>query len=232
MMRTVVSSAIAVVVLTAVFGFAYPLVMTGFAQVAFQDKANGSLITVTGRSSAPGSSRRTSRARGTSTVVRLQPRLRTTRATTFANLARPTPRPVTNVQQAALRAILEARAPVHPGPHDRGRHSCRRRDDVGVGHRPAHLVGLREPACAGSPPSAGCRSDRSRSSSATHRRPHARVPRRARSQRPRTEPRTRQPEHSSLMARQPPASSRATSSSPRSATRSPSSTRVSSGGTR
>ena len=48
MIRTVVGSAIAVVVLTLVFGFAYPLVMTGFAQVAFQDKANGSLITAKG----------------------------------------------------------------------------------------------------------------------------------------------------------------------------------------
>ena len=44
MIRTVVSSAIAVVVLTLVLGFGYPLLMTGFAQVAFQDKANGSLI--------------------------------------------------------------------------------------------------------------------------------------------------------------------------------------------
>jgi K+-transporting ATPase ATPase C chain len=34
----------AVVVLTLVLGFAYPLVVTGIAQVAFHDKANGSLI--------------------------------------------------------------------------------------------------------------------------------------------------------------------------------------------
>ena len=43
-MRAVVSSAIAIVVITACFGFAYPLAMTGLAQVAFHDKANGSLI--------------------------------------------------------------------------------------------------------------------------------------------------------------------------------------------
>src|SRR5262249_1952013 len=49
MTRTLVSSAIAVVLLTLVFGFAYPLVMTGFAQVAFQGKANGSLITRDGK---------------------------------------------------------------------------------------------------------------------------------------------------------------------------------------
>ena len=48
-MRSVLSSVIAIVVITAVFGFGYPLVMTGFAQVAFKSQANGSLITVDGK---------------------------------------------------------------------------------------------------------------------------------------------------------------------------------------
>ena len=43
-MRTIVASIVAVVVITAFFGFAYPAVMTEFAQVAFNNKANGSLI--------------------------------------------------------------------------------------------------------------------------------------------------------------------------------------------
>jgi K+-transporting ATPase ATPase C chain len=43
--RSVVRSIVAVVVLTVAFGFIYPVVMTGIAQIAFQDKANGSLIT-------------------------------------------------------------------------------------------------------------------------------------------------------------------------------------------
>ena len=47
-MTRLVRSVIAIVVTTVVFGFAYPLVMTGFAQVAFKDKANGSLITRNG----------------------------------------------------------------------------------------------------------------------------------------------------------------------------------------
>ena len=46
--RTVIRSVVAVVVLTVVFGFAYPAVMTGFAQLAFANKANGSLITTDG----------------------------------------------------------------------------------------------------------------------------------------------------------------------------------------
>jgi potassium-transporting ATPase KdpC subunit len=45
-MRNILASVVAVVVLTAVFGFAYPLAMTGFAQIAFSNKANGSLVKV------------------------------------------------------------------------------------------------------------------------------------------------------------------------------------------
>ena len=48
-MRNIVASIAAIVVLTAFFGFAYPAVMTGFAQVAFSNKANGSLIRHDGR---------------------------------------------------------------------------------------------------------------------------------------------------------------------------------------
>jgi len=48
-MRTILASIVAVVVITAFFGFAYPAVMTGFAQVTFQNKANGSLVDAKGR---------------------------------------------------------------------------------------------------------------------------------------------------------------------------------------
>ena len=47
-MRALVRSLIAIVLTTLVFGFVYPIVMTGFAQVAFKNKANGSLITRNG----------------------------------------------------------------------------------------------------------------------------------------------------------------------------------------
>ena len=39
----------AMVVMTVLVGLAYPLVLTGFAQVAFGDKANGSLVSVNGK---------------------------------------------------------------------------------------------------------------------------------------------------------------------------------------
>jgi K+-transporting ATPase ATPase C chain len=42
--RLVGRSAIAVVVLTLVFGIAYPVLFTGFAQLVFSDKADGSLV--------------------------------------------------------------------------------------------------------------------------------------------------------------------------------------------
>ena len=43
-MRSLVASIAAVVVLTALFGFVYPLAMTGFASVAFPSQAHGSLV--------------------------------------------------------------------------------------------------------------------------------------------------------------------------------------------
>ena len=80
LMRTILASIVAVVVITAFFGFAYPAVMTGFAQVTFQNKANGSLIvrngTVVGsRLAAQGFT-----GRSTSTSARRARRPRTTPA--------------------------------------------------------------------------------------------------------------------------------------------------------
>ena len=49
MRRDLSSGAIAVVVLTLVFGLALPALFTGFAQLAFAHQANGSLITRDGR---------------------------------------------------------------------------------------------------------------------------------------------------------------------------------------
>jgi K+-transporting ATPase ATPase C chain len=48
-MRNVVSSLLAIALLTAVFGFAYPALMTGVGQVAFSHQANGSLVKRNGR---------------------------------------------------------------------------------------------------------------------------------------------------------------------------------------
>jgi potassium-transporting ATPase KdpC subunit len=47
--RDIVGSVVAIVVLTAVLGLVYPLVMTGLAQVTFHDKANGSQVERNGK---------------------------------------------------------------------------------------------------------------------------------------------------------------------------------------
>jgi len=47
-MRTVVSSVVTLIVATVVFGFAFPGLMTGVAQLAFPNKADGSLVEVNG----------------------------------------------------------------------------------------------------------------------------------------------------------------------------------------
>ena len=44
MRRDLISSVLAILAITAVFGLAYPLVVTGIAQVAFHGRANGSKI--------------------------------------------------------------------------------------------------------------------------------------------------------------------------------------------
>jgi K+-transporting ATPase ATPase C chain len=46
--RQLIPAILAVVVFTVVTGLAYPLVVTGISQVAFRDKANGSLVKVDG----------------------------------------------------------------------------------------------------------------------------------------------------------------------------------------
>jgi len=49
MRRTVLTSILAVIAFTLVFGLAYPLAMTGIAQVVFLGKADGSKLTVNGK---------------------------------------------------------------------------------------------------------------------------------------------------------------------------------------
>lgn len=51
-MRQIGAALRALIILTAILGIAYPLVIAGFAQVAFHDRANGSLITRTGDSTS------------------------------------------------------------------------------------------------------------------------------------------------------------------------------------
>ena len=142
-MRALVSSVIAAVVFTAVFGFAYPLLMTGFAQLAFPEKADGSLIERDGQ--VVGSQLA---AQAFTAPEYFHPRPSAVdynaAGTSFANLG-PTNPDLATVVDEQTQAILAARGPVQPGPRGR-RHPRRRRHHVRLGHRPAHLAGLRRPA--------------------------------------------------------------------------------------
>jgi K+-transporting ATPase ATPase C chain len=114
-MRSLVSSAIAIVVITAFFGFVYPLAMTGFAQVAFAHQANGSLLTVRGK--VVGSSL-AAQAFTSAKYFRERPSATSPAynagATTFANLGPTNPNLAKNVH-AAAEAILKLEAPYNPG---------------------------------------------------------------------------------------------------------------------
>jgi K+-transporting ATPase ATPase C chain len=114
-MRNVVSSVIAIVVITAVFGFAYPAVMTGFGQVAFSGQANGSLIKVDGKvvgsklAAQAFTGPRYFHERPSATAPAYN-----AGATTFANLGPTNPDLAKNVK-AAAEAILKLEGPYNPG---------------------------------------------------------------------------------------------------------------------
>ena len=114
-MRRIVSSVIAIVLITGFFGFVYPLVMTGFAQVAFKSQADGSLIKVNGtvvgsRLAAQGFAGPRyfhERPSGTSPAYNAG-------ATTFLNLGPTNPDLAKLVAQNA-QAILKLEKPYNPG---------------------------------------------------------------------------------------------------------------------
>ena len=114
-MRALGRSLIVVVLATVVFGFVYPIVLTGFAQVAFKNKANGSLIT---RNGVVVGSRLA--AQSFTAPRYFHPRPSATApaynagATTFANLGPTNPNLAKNVKAAAA-AILKLEGPYNPG---------------------------------------------------------------------------------------------------------------------
>ena len=143
MLRDLRSSAIAVVLVTLVFGLGIPALFTGFAQLAFPNRADGSLIKVDGK--VVGSKLA---AQGFKKPEYFHPRPSATApaynagATTFANLGPTNPDLAKNVK-AAAQAILKLEGPYNPGlkigdiPVDAVTTS-------GVGDRPGHLARKRE----------------------------------------------------------------------------------------
>jgi len=114
-MRNLVRSVIAIVVLTAVFGFGYPALMTGIAAVAFPSQAGGSLIKVNGKvvgsrlAAQSFTSPRYFHERPSATAPAYN-----AAATTFANLGPTSPVLAKNVK-AAVKSILALEGPYNPG---------------------------------------------------------------------------------------------------------------------
>jgi K+-transporting ATPase ATPase C chain len=106
---------IAVVVLTLVFGIAYPVLVTGFAQLAFSDKADGSLIERDGKVVG---SRLAAQAFTQPRYFHPRPSATAPEynaaATTFANLGPTNPDLAKAVRRRAL-AILKLERPYNPG---------------------------------------------------------------------------------------------------------------------
>jgi potassium-transporting ATPase KdpC subunit len=114
-MRALARALIVIVLATVIFGFAYPLVMTGFAQVAFKNKANGSLIT---RNGVVVGSRLAAQSFTSPKYFQSRPSATAPAynagATTFANLGPTSPDLAKNVAAAAA-AILKLEGPYNPG---------------------------------------------------------------------------------------------------------------------
>jgi potassium-transporting ATPase KdpC subunit len=113
--RILVASAVSVVLMTAIFGFAYPALMTGFASVAYPSQAQGSLLHYHGR--VVGSSLA---AQQFSSPAAFHERPSATSpaynaaGTTFSNLGPTNPALAQLVKQNAV-AVLKLERPYNPG---------------------------------------------------------------------------------------------------------------------
>ena len=144
MIRIALRSVLAMLVLTVVFGLVYPAVMTGFAQLAFSSKAQGSLITRDGK--VIGSSLAAQKFTGKQ-YFHVRPSATVppynAGATTFANLG-PTNPALAKAVKANIAVGAQAGRPVQPRP-DGGRHPRRRRHHQRLGHRSRYHPGVRRP---------------------------------------------------------------------------------------
>jgi K+-transporting ATPase ATPase C chain len=114
-MRAVAASVVAVVVITVIFGFGYPALMAGFGAVAFDSKANGSLIV---RNGTVVGSRLAAQAFTWPRYFHERPSATSPAynadGTTFSNLGPTNPALAKLVSQNA-QAILKLEAPYNPG---------------------------------------------------------------------------------------------------------------------
>ena len=114
-MRNLVSSVLAIVVLTAVFGFGYPALMTAFASVAFPHQGTGSLVHRNGKIVG---SRLAAQAFTKPQYFHSRPSATSPSynagGTTFANLGPTSPDLAKAIKKNAA-AIVKLEAPYNPG---------------------------------------------------------------------------------------------------------------------
>ena len=115
MLRDLKASVAAVFILTALLGLGLPALFTGFAQIAFKQQANGSLITIGGK---PVGSRLVAQGFAKPQYFHARPSATSPAynggGTTFANLGPTSPDLAKAVKQQAA-AILELEGPYNPG---------------------------------------------------------------------------------------------------------------------
>ena len=192
MRRDLITSALAIVVFTVLFGLVYPLATTGVSQVVFPNKADGSQVERDGkvvgarRLIGPGVLREGQATRATSSRARRPPA--TTRPARSSTTSGPNQKELRDLFRENLAAYLERERPVEPGLEAR-RRARGRRHHLGLGRRPAHLGGERaHPGAAGGRGARGSPLARVNDWSTTTRTGAARLPRRARRERARAEP--------------------------------------------
>ncbi len=115
MLRALLASLVAIVVLTAVLGFGYPALLTGIAQVTMSHQADGSLIK---RNGATVGSSLAAQGFTSSTYFHERPSATTPpynpAFTTFSNLG-PTNPALAKLVKRNAEAILELEGPYNPG---------------------------------------------------------------------------------------------------------------------
>lgn len=113
MLKTAIRSLVAAVVLTAVLGFAYPGALTGIAQLAFPNRADGSIVEVDGK---PVGSRLAAQAFASARYFHPRPSATDYNAagTSFANLGPTNAELLANVRKEAA-AILKLERPYNSG---------------------------------------------------------------------------------------------------------------------
>jgi potassium-transporting ATPase KdpC subunit len=113
MMRVPLRALLATIVIAVLTGLVYPLVMTGFAQVAFHHKADGSLVTVDGRD--VGSSMSGQQWKGLQWFYGRPSAINYDASTSSGSNLGPNSRPLAQEIRGRILAIEGLERPYHPG---------------------------------------------------------------------------------------------------------------------